>query len=139
MSSKAAKKKPKATRAEKENRALAVQELLLDGRSRSFILDYGAENWKLSTRQMDEYIRIATQELTQANEKSAEHNLALITGNLWGLVRENRAMTPNVSRQALMDIAKLRGLDQVDINLHVDRPLKDVSDEELAAAAAQHA
>lgn len=132
----AKKGKPKATRAAKENRVFVVQELLLDGRTRSFILRYGEVNWKLSTRQMDEYIRLATLEIEEANLGSAERNLALITGNLWDLVRENRIDTPNVSRQALMDIAKLRGLDQVDINLHIERPLKDVSDDELAAAAA---
>lgn len=139
MAKKPARKRPKATKVEKKAREIVVLDLLLDGQTRSFIVRFGAENWQLHERQMDQYIQDATLQITEANKNSAEENLALVTANLWDLVRDNKVATPNVSRQALMDIAKLRGLDKAELTVLIKRNHKHASDEELAAAISSEA
>jgi len=132
---KAAKKTraPKATKAAVKTRVEEVIELLLEGRTRSFIIRYGAENWQLAARQVDQYIHEATEEIGEVTKNTAEKTISLLTSSLWSLYRNNKVWHPATARAALMDIAKLHGLDRIDINLHVDRPLKDVSDNELSA------
>ena len=46
----------KATNVEIDGRINAVYKLLLEGNSRTQILQYGAETWDLGTRQVEEYI-----------------------------------------------------------------------------------
>lgn len=125
---------PKATAAELQLRVRKVQKLLLGGRTRGYIIGFAAENWQIGERQVDEYLQLATAELDEANKTSAERNIALITANLWRLFREQVKNSPAIARQALMDIAKIRGLDRLDINLHVDRPLEELSDKDLEKA-----
>lgn len=124
----------KVTQAAMRVRIKSVQKLLLRGHTRSYLLEYGADKWQIGDRQVDEYIKIATDEIDEINKNSAEHNLALITSNLWKLYRRQLKKEPGSARGILLDIAKLRGLDRIDINLHVERPLKDLSDDQLTAA-----
>ena len=49
----------KATNVEIDGRINAVYKLLLEGNSRTQILQYGAETWDLGTRQVEEYIKWA--------------------------------------------------------------------------------
>jgi hypothetical protein len=49
----------KATNVEIDGRINAVYKLLLEGNSRTQILQYGAETWDLGTRQVEEYIKRA--------------------------------------------------------------------------------
>lgn len=124
----------KATQAELSVRLEQVTELLLDGHSRTHIQRASAEAWGLSTRQIDEYIRLATEEIEEINQASIEKHLALITRNLWSIYRSTRATEPSTARMALMDIAKLRGLDKTELTLKVIRKHKDATDDELAKA-----
>ena len=53
----------KSTKSEKEFRVQAVYGLLVDGRSRTDILQYSAETWKVSERTADQYIADARKRL----------------------------------------------------------------------------
>lgn len=123
----------KSTKAQIEQRLKEVQELLLDGRTRSFIVQYGSK-WQVSDRQIDDYIAQATAIIKEINLASVQDNLALITANQWTLYR--KAITDNnipVARQLLMDLAKLRGLDQATINHIIEdkRELSNLSNADL--------
>ena len=49
----------KATNVEIDGRINAVYKLLLEGNSRTQILQYGSETWNISDRQVEEYIKRA--------------------------------------------------------------------------------
>jgi hypothetical protein len=51
--------KKKSTISEIDARINAVYKLLLEGNSRTQILQYGSETWEISERQVEEYIRRA--------------------------------------------------------------------------------
>lgn len=126
--------KDRSTTAEFQSRVIAVLELLLQGYSRSHVVRHGATAWKVGARQVDNYIQAANKEIDEANANSAERNLALITSNLWNLYRTNNYLHPSTARLALMNIAKLRGVDKLDFSGSFERPLKDMTDEDLNAA-----
>lgn len=107
--------------------------MLLDGRTRSDVLRHAEQAWDISERQADEYIRQATAAIDEANAATTEHHLALITSNLWGLYRSQIKKAPGQARQVLLDIAKLRGLENNNMTVRIERPHKEASDEELAA------
>jgi hypothetical protein len=54
-----AARKAKSTNVEIDGRINSVYKLLLEGNSRTQILQYGAETWNLGTRQVEEYIKRA--------------------------------------------------------------------------------
>lgn len=54
-----AARKAKSTNVEIDGRINAVYKLLLEGNSRTQILQYGAETWNLGNRQVEEYIKRA--------------------------------------------------------------------------------
>lgn len=123
----------KSTKAEIDQRLKEVQELLLEGRTRSYIVQYGSK-WQVVDRQIDDYIAQATALIKEINLASVQDNLALITANQWTLYRT--AIKDNnipVARQLLMDLAKLRGLDQATINHVIEdkRELADLSNADL--------
>ncbi len=124
----------KSTQVEINLRILKVQKLLLRGHGRPYIIRFAAKTWNISDRQTDDYITKASEEINEINKGCAEHNLAVITSNLWSMYRTylKKKETAN-ARTILLDIAKLRGLDRIDINLRVERPYKDVKDAELFA------
>ena len=102
----------KATNAEIDQRLTEVQELLLEGRTRHFIVQHGSK-WNISNRQIDDYISQATALIKEINAASVQDNMARITTNLWKLYRAAQAST-NLSEanKILMNIAKLKGLEQ---------------------------
>lgn len=124
-----------ATQASVSVRIAEVTRMLLSGKSRAEIVEYALETWSVKTRQADEYIATATSRIEEANKNEAPRNLALITAALWDIAAGNRISEPDVSRKALMDIAKLRGLDREELNVNV-RHHKDADDSELERAAA---
>ncbi len=127
-------RKQRETRANKVEAEKRVQEffgLLLDGYTRQQLLKH-AEKWDLEARQVDEYASRARALIREQNDAAREDNLATITANLWDLYRFQRVNDVAEARKILMDIAKLRGLEETTVN-HIlqDRPLEDVSEEEL--------
>lgn len=122
----------KGTNAEVSQRVLEVQGLLLEGRTRHFILQYSAK-WQLEERQVDNYIAQATALIKEINSLSAADNLALITMNQWTLFRNAvRDGEGEQARKILMDIAKVRGLGQDITHIIEDkRDLAELSDSAL--------
>lgn len=123
----------KSTKAQVNQRVSEVQALLLQGLTRSYILRY-ASKWKVSDRQVDDYIRMATEMIKEVNTATLQDNMGVITANLWGLFRTARTAN-NVAEahKILVSIAKLKGLDQSIVNHIIEdkRELADMSDQEL--------
>lgn len=123
-----------ATKVELARRVQLVKELLLDGYTRSHIIRELQKTAKISGRAVDQYIHDASEEILEINKSSAESNLSVISSALWKLYRKSVATFDNkTARQILMDIARLRGLDEQTVNLKIDRPATELSDEELSA------
>ncbi len=128
------KKDNRSTDASMEERITIVQDLLLCGLTRSEILKE-CSTWKLSERQMDTYISKATATIKEINAVERDDNMAAITTNLWRLFRKNRDFGDlDKAEKNLMNIAKLKGLEETTINHIVkERPLLEIPDEELEA------
>ncbi len=124
----------KVTHAEMEQRIAHVAGLLLDGRTRSYIIKYARTTWDVGSSATDKYIHRASAEITEAARATTEMTSAKIQSNLWEIYRKNITSTPALARAALMDIAKISGLDRMDVNIHVERNFKDASDDDLAKA-----
>lgn len=123
----------KSTQVTYNQRVSEVVDLLLDGRTRSFILQYATNsNWGISDAQVDKYIGEANKQISEVNQGSIEESLALIMTNLLDLYRSHKKSSPDLARKIMMDIAKLRGLDQNTVLLKVEaRDLESTSDADL--------
>jgi hypothetical protein len=126
----------RSTDAQVQERVTEVQRYLLNGYTRQYVLEQAQMLWGTATRTTDEYIKKATEAIREINLVQRDDNLASITSNLWDLFRNSRDRNDfGEARQALMSIAKLRGLDiQVIEHFVNERPLKNVSDKELDEA-----
>lgn len=126
----------KSTKAQLDQRVSEVQALLLQGYTRSYLLQY-ASKWGISERQLQDYIAKATINIKEINQVSLQDNMALIASNLWDLFRKARE-DKDLSEQhkILMSIAKLKGLDQHAITHIIEdkRELAEMSDEDLDMA-----
>jgi len=123
----------RATDATMTERVTEIQRYLLNGYTRSYIIQFAEKKWKLAPRTVDDYIARATASIREINGVEREDNLATIVTNQWDMFRAARDTGQIESaRKILMDIAKLRGLDEQTIQHFVnERPLADVKDEEL--------
>lgn len=120
----------KSTQAQMNQRITEVKELMLNGFTRSHIIQHGSEKWGITERQVDEYITRANAITKEINLLTLQDNLALITNGLWDVYRKAATQTPpNLSemRQTLQGIAKLKGLDQQTVN-HVIEDKRELSD-----------
>ena len=123
----------KSTNAEINTRVSEIQALQLEGRTRTYILRYGSK-WKISDRQIDDYISQATAITKEVNSLSVQDNTSIIVNNLWMLYRTSiSAGDIKNSHGVLMSIAKIRGLDQQTVHHVVTdaRELEELSNEEL--------
>lgn len=123
----------KSSNTEIDQRVKEVEDLLLEGFQRRHILQHGSK-WKVSSRQIDEYISRARLNIKEINDADTQDNLALINEGLWDTFR-NAKKLGNVTeqRQILMAIAKLKGLDNHAVTHVIEdkRELADVSNEDL--------
>lgn len=131
----------KATKAESIQRVSEIQSLLLQGYTRSFIVQYCAK-WGIAERQVDAYIAQATINIKEVSKAGLESDLAVLISAMWDTFR--RAVIANnvgEQRQTLMAIAKLKGLDETRINHVIDdkRQLAGLSDQELDSILEQDA
>lgn len=55
----------KSTDAEVELRIATVYEMVVKGASRKYIVRYGSETWKISSRQIDDYLKRVYQEIKE--------------------------------------------------------------------------
>lgn len=124
----------KCTKAELSERVKVIQELILNGHTRSYILEFGVNKWNMSVEQIDKYRFIANDIISELNHASMEANVALITSNLWSLFRDAKLdKNHDLARKILCDIAKFKGLDQT-TTIHIldkSRPHSNLTDEEL--------
>lgn len=124
----------KSTKVEIDQRVSEIQGLILDGYTKTHLVRYGSSKWKVSERQVEDYISMARKVLAETNQATLEDNLALVTSNLWELFRANKA-SGNITEchKILMSLAKIRGLDQSTINHVIEdkRELSEMSDEQL--------
>lgn len=134
MSKVPGKSKPKSTQADYNQRVSEVQALLLEGRTRSYICNVITTRYKVGDSMVDKYIGEANKIIKEINSITLQENLSLITSNLWNLYR-SAISTGNLSEanKILMNIAKLRGLNENTINLIVEdkREHQDLSDADL--------
>jgi len=121
------------TGADHIRKVCGVADLLLEGRTRSYILEFVEATYKLKRGSADELIAEATKRIQEINMNTLETNLATITNNQWDLYRKAvKEGNLTVARQLLMDMAKLRGLESSNINVVIEkRELQEMSDEEL--------
>lgn len=70
---------PRATKAQKQQRIRIIYEMLLVDTSRSDIVQFGAKNWGVASRQMDKYIaesnNIIAQEAGRIQQEAFEQHL----------------------------------------------------------------
>lgn len=128
----------KSTGAEVSQRVTEFQTLILNGYTRSHLLQHAAEKWKVKERTADAYLAKAHALIREVNAASIQESLAIITSNLWHQLRVARKMQDNAEcRQILMALAKLKGLDDQKIT-HVieNRDLSDMDDSDLDAIIA---
>lgn len=132
-------KQAKSTKAEVFQRVSEVQTLLLDGYTRSTILQY-ASKWLVSDRMVDEYIAQANVNIKEVSKAGLENDLAIIVSAMWDTFRRAKA-AGNIGemRQTLTALAKLKGLDESTVNHIIDdkRELQDMSDADLDAILSQ--
>ena len=124
------------TNAEHQARVTKVQGMLLDGHSRSYIIE-ATEAWDVSSRTIDEYISKAKETIEEINKKQREENMAVVISNLWSLFRSTKTRAEfSDAHKILMSIAKLAGLEETVIHHTVsERPLAEASTKELRALA----
>jgi hypothetical protein len=72
----------RSTAAEKALRVQTVHGLLVNGKSRSQIIQYAAEKWKISERAADEYIKWSRELIEKDCELSRQSFLAEVLGRL---------------------------------------------------------
>lgn len=127
----------KATNAEMIQRLSEVKSLLLSGQTRSEILEYVRKSgWNIVDSQVDNYIAKSTQEIKEVVQADTTTDISILIKNLWDLINSHKTTNPQVARQALMDIAKLRGHDQQTVNHIIKRSddLAKLSEEEYEEA-----
>jgi len=125
----------KSTVAEINARVSEVTAWMLDGDTRSDIVRHGSK-WGVSSRQIDDYMAMATAAIKEVNQLTLQENQGTILRNLWQLFKESRIEGDRAEQhKVLMSIAKLKGLDQMTVNHVIEdkRELSDMSDEQLEA------
>jgi len=104
----------KATNYEIIQRVKTVIDFLLDGLSRYEILQYTAKNWKLHTRQTDQYIEWANTRIARMAKKAEEHAFNKIRARL---EREYRRAVQKqdgrLVRMLIQDMRDLYGFDKL--------------------------
>lgn len=122
----------KSTKCELNQRVTEVSSLLLEGRTRSYIVQYGSK-WKVSDRQIDDYISMASKQIKEVNDTTIQDQLAILVQGLWDVYR-TAVKEKNLAEQhkALNSLAKIQGLDQNTVLLKVEaRDLESTSDADL--------
>lgn len=122
----------KSTDMEIEERISLVFRLRLQGFQNYHILQHPSVlAWSVTPRQVHNYITEAKKRLLELNQETQEQALADIVS----MHLENYALADIKDRTAILrEIARLRGLEEIHLNVKVSRPLKTLTDEELEKA-----
>lgn len=128
----------KATNAEMESRIAEIVELILNGHSRSEILEHCRKNWGVGRASADEYTARARAEILEINKDTVQDSLAVIVRNYWKQYRKADAKNDvYAATTVLKEIARVKGLDQQTIVIEDKRDHADLSDEELERRIAE--
>lgn len=65
----------KSTNAEIELRIATIYEMVVKGCSRKFIVRYGSENWNISSRQIDDYLKSVYEEIKEIYGKNYKETI----------------------------------------------------------------
>ncbi len=134
-------KQARSNKAQLNQRVSEVQALLLEGYTRSYVVQFGSK-WKVSDRQIDDYIKMATINIKEVSMAGLKDDLAIIVSAMWDTFRKAKAAN-NIGemRQSLLALAKLKGYDESTVNHVIEdkRELQDMSNEDLDAILAQEA
>lgn len=122
-------------KSQKQQQLHETCELLCKGYTRAHIIEHFKTKWTLKRGAADLMIAKANKRLAEINEGSIEKAQALVLQGLWKQYRNaGVANDHNGAAKILVEIAKLKGLDHSTVHLKIDRPLQELSDEELAKA-----
>lgn len=113
-----------------------IAELLISGRTRPFVLRYCADRYDLADRASDELIAKATESIRELKGDDIEDSRARVLAGYYVQYRK-LSKSPEAAAGILDKIAKTHGLHEQTLNVKLNRPLADVSDEELEKAAAE--
>lgn len=109
----------KSTDAEIDIRVCEVQELLLNGETRSSIVRYGSK-WQISSRQIDDYIAAAKLLIKEINSTSTKEYIALLSRNLWKTFRVSMSSGDMAeANKSLMNLAKINGVGEESLSVVV--------------------
>jgi hypothetical protein len=101
----------KATAAEVEERVTKIYSLVIHGANREEILRYGSAKWKVTTRQVEEYLARATKRFVALAAFVREEELGKVRERLEFLYGRNvKARDFKAAHQVLSDTADLLGL-----------------------------
>lgn len=125
----------KATKAQVIERVSQIKSLLLEGKARSSIQQFAAINYQLTERVIDEYIARATLEIKEMSSAADRTlDLGILLERLYKMANEaEKKGDQKTASSILMNIAKLKGLDQQTINHIVQdsRELETLTDSDL--------
>ena len=124
---------PKGDKTQIIQRVTEIVKLKLEGYTRSHIMQHG-KKWGVTDDAIDKYIGTATKQIAEVSLASIEEHRDTIIGGLLNLYRAAlRDSNNDLARKILMDLAKLKGLDQqvINHNVKLTREVIDVSDSDL--------
>ena len=130
----------KSTDAEISRRVRFVRRMLLRGHTRGDIVRFCSKKWGITSRQIDDYLAYAKEEIEEINKTDMKQNMAMISRNYWEQYRlAHKSKNGFLAVTILEKIAKLKGLSQETLKLVLDdrKDLEALSDEELEIAVSE--
>lgn len=101
----------KATDAEVAKRVATVHKLLVAGASRASIVQYGSKEWKVTDRQVDDYISRAKETIKEQSDRDKENNLSMAIARMNDIYQQcYAAKNYKGAITAQVEINKLLGL-----------------------------
>lgn len=110
----------------------AVKEWILEGRCRTEILGFVGNTFNLGRAQTDYLIADARKEIREANQGTLEESAEVLMACFWDVYRKSKnSPDHNFGFYAIREMARLKGLDSINVFIKEDRLPKDVECETL--------
>lgn len=103
-------KSKKSTKAGIIARLLIVEQFLLKGWSYTQIIRYGSETWKITSRQVDNYLEQVRAKWSEVYAEQSKHNLELAINRREKLYQETRKDDKALALMILNSLDKIKGL-----------------------------
>lgn len=78
----------KATDAEVLRRVATVHKLMVAGASRASIVQYGSKEWKITERQVDDYIAYAKESIKAQTDRDKDNNLSMALARMGDIFQQ---------------------------------------------------